>query len=225
MSREDSSITYSSLLLMAKIEVTSLAFFLSCSFSLRFINQSRANREGTIAKLCVVEAETWVQSYFTHCLSVTWLSTQIFSPRKETKSIGLWRRFLSEARLLLLSILYTTFITICPTLFSSKTLAKVLRWKNGDISVEFLPLNSISIQHETQKKGRLHKRGLSRRHCSTATQRPLLNYCFGLKENSKGPFCQENYISLYKKRGRKLCCWHQRVFHLHTETNCYLSFS
>ena len=100
MSREDSSITYSSLLLMAKIEVTSLAFFLSCSFSLRFINQSRANREGTIAKLCVVEAETWVQSYFTHCLSVTWLSTtQIFSPRKETKSIGLWRRFLSEARL------------------------------------------------------------------------------------------------------------------------------
>ena len=108
--------------------------------------------------------------------------------------------------------------------FSSKTLAKVLCCKNGDISVEFL-LNSISIQHETQKKGRLHKRGLSRRHCSTTTQRPLLNYCFGLKENSKGPFCQENYISLYKKRGRKLCCWHQRVFHLHTETNCYLSFS
>ena len=128
MSREDSSITYSSLLLMAKIEVTSLAFFLSCSFSLRFINQSRANREGTIAKLCVVEAETWVQSYFTHCLSVTWLSTQIFSPRKETKSIGLWRRFLSEARLLLLSILYTTFITICPTLFSSKS-ALLEKWR------------------------------------------------------------------------------------------------
>ena len=86
MSREDSSITYSSLLLMAKIEVTSLAFFLSCSFSLRFINQSRANREGTIAKLCVEEAETWVQSYFTHCLSVTWLSThRSLAPEKKLK--------------------------------------------------------------------------------------------------------------------------------------------
>ena len=71
---------------------------------------------------------------------------------------------LTLSHCVVLSILYTTFITICPTLFSSKTKSALL--ENGDISVGFLETPFPFSTELKKKKSATQKRAglLSKRH-------------------------------------------------------------
>ena len=124
---------------------------------------------------------------------------------------------LTLSHCVLLSILYTTFITICPTLFNSKTKSALL--ENGDISVGFLE-TPFPFSTKTQEK----------EVCHTKESRPTIKkahkgtheYCFGLqkltslrpqkhKERTKPNFDPDQSTD--------------EVWQSVGKTNCYLSFS
>ena len=86
------------------------------------------------------------------------------STKKKLKVSAFEDFSLSVPCTMLLSIPYTTFITICPTLFSSKTKSALL--ENGDISVEFLSRLHFHSARNSRKRSLPHKRGglRSKRH-------------------------------------------------------------